>query len=79
MKKTQKQPPVVFYKKDIFKNFAKLTGKHLCQSLIFNKGAALKPATLLQNRLWHRCFPVSFAKFLKTPFIGHLRWLLLKK
>ena len=19
-------------------------------------------------RLWHRCFPVNFAKFLKTPF-----------
>ena len=20
------------------------------------------------NRLWHRCFPVNFAKFLRTPF-----------
>ena len=26
---------------------------------------------------WHKCFPVNFAKFLKTPiFIEHLRWLL---
>ena len=28
--------------------------------------------------LWHRCFPVNFAKFLRTPFLTeHLRWLLL--
>ena len=37
------------------------------------------PATLLKKRLWHRCFPVNFAKFLKTPFFTeHLWWLLLK-
>ena len=26
----------------------------------------LRPATLLNKRLWHRCFPVNFAKFLRT-------------
>ena len=26
-----------YLKKGVFKNFAKLTGKHLCQSLFFNK------------------------------------------
>ena len=26
------------------------------------------PATLLKKRLWHRCFPVNFAKFLGTIF-----------
>ena len=37
-----------------------------------------RPATLLKNRLRHRCFPVNFAKFLRTPFfIKHLSWLLL--
>ena len=25
-------------------------------------------ATLLKKRLWHRCFPVNFAKFLRTLF-----------
>ena len=25
------------------------------------------PATLLKKTLWHRCFPVNFAKFLRTP------------
>ena len=38
----------------------------------------LRPATLLRKRLWHGCFPVSFAKFLRTPFFtGHIGWLLL--
>ena len=37
------------------------------------------PATLLNKRLWHRCFPVNFAKFLGTLFFTeHLRWVLLE-
>ena len=28
----------------------------------------LRPATLLEKRFWHRCFPANFAKFLRTPF-----------
>ena len=56
-------------KKGVLKNFAKLTGKHLCQSFFFNKVALLKPATLLKKILWHRCFPVNFAKFLRTLFL----------
>ena len=75
-----KQSPDVFCKKrcsshqrcsvrkGILRNFAKFTGKHLCQGLIFNKVADLR----------HRCFPVNFAKSLRTPFFTeHLRWLLL--
>ena len=27
------------------------------------------PGTLLKKRLWHRFFPVNFAKFLRTPFL----------
>ena len=33
------------------RNFAKFTGKHLCQSLFFNKVAGLRPATLLKKRI----------------------------
>ena len=29
---------------------------------------SLKVATLLNKRLWHRCFPVNFARFLGTTF-----------
>ena len=28
-----------------------------------------RPASLLKKRLWHRCFPVNFVKFLRTPFL----------
>ena len=45
-------------------NFAKFT-ENIC-------------ATLLKKRLWHRRFPVNFAKFLTTLFfIEHLWWQLL--
>ena len=50
-------------------NFAKVTGKHLCQSLFFNKVAGLRSANLLKMSLWHRYFPVNFAKFLRTLFL----------
>ena len=55
-------------KKGVLRNFTKFTGKHLCQSIFVNKVAGLSLATLLKKRLWHRCFPVKFAKFLRTPF-----------
>ena len=67
--KVQKQPLEVFCKKDVLKNFAKSTGKRLCQSLFFNRVVGLRSATLLKKKLWHRCFPVNFAKFLRTPFV----------
>ena len=74
---SQKQPPELFYKKCILRNFPKFTGKHLFQSLFFNNVAGLTPATLLKKRLWHRCFPVNFGKFLKTLFLAeYFRWLL---
>ena len=43
-------------KKCVLRNFAKFTGKHLCQALLFNKVAGLRSATLLKKRFWHRCF-----------------------
>ena len=49
----RKQPPQVFCKKVVLGNFAKFTGKHMCQSLYFNNG----------------CFPVNFAKFPRTPVL----------
>ena len=40
----------------------------------------IRPVTLFKKRLWRRCFPVNFVKFLRTPFIiEHFWWLLLQK
>ena len=72
--------PEVFCKKGVLRNIAKFTGKHLCQSLFFNKVAGLSAATLLKKRLWHRCFSVNFAQFLETSFfLEYLWWLLLNQ
>ena len=46
--------PEVFCKKGVLRNSAKFTGKHLCQSLFFNKVASPGLA--------------KFAKFLRTSF-----------
>ena len=69
--------PEVFCKKCILENFAKFTGKHLCQSLFFNKTTGLRRATFLIERPWRRCFPVNFAKLLRTPFLMEQFWWLL--
>ena len=50
----------VVLKKVFWKNLAKFKGKHLCHFLF----CALL-ATLLKKRIWHRYFPMNFAKFLR--------------
>ena len=71
--------PEVFCKKGVLRNFTKFTGRHLYQSLLFNKVAGLRPATLLKKRLWHKSFPVNFVIFLRILFfIKYIWWLLLK-
>ena len=66
-------------KKGVLRNFAKFTGKHLCQSLFFNKVIDLRLVTLLKKKLWHRCFCMNFSEFLRTPFLQNTsRQLLLK-
>ena len=59
----------VFCKNSVLRNYAKFTGKHLCQNLFFNNVTGLRPATSLKKRLWYRCFPVNFSKLVKTGFI----------
>ena len=39
----------------------------------------LRPATLLKRRLWYRCFPTNFVKFLKTLFLQNTSGQLLLK
>ena len=58
--------------KGFLKNLTKFMGKHLCQSLFFNKVAGLRPANLLERRVRHKCFSVNFVKFLRTTFLQAL-------
>ena len=77
----------VAWKCSVPRIFAKFVGIHLCQGLFFNKVASLikltcilaatllknkLAVTLLINRLWYRCFLVSFAKFVRTLFLAEL-------
>ena len=47
-----------FCNKGVLRNFAKFTGKHLCQSLFFDKVAGLRPGFL--NLLWLLKFAEKF-------------------
>ena len=65
-------------RKGILRNFTKFTGKYLCYRIYFHKVAGLRPATSLNKWLSHKCFPVNFARFLRTPFLENTSgWLLL--
>ena len=67
--------------KGVLKNFAIVTGKHLCwtrflikffclseadQNLLKKESAEFLQFLGLKTRLQHRCFPVNFAKLLRT-------------
>ena len=52
----QKHPPEVFCKNRCSQKFRKIQRK------------TPVPESLFLPETWHRCFPVSFAKFLRTPF-----------
>ena len=51
----------VFCKKGTLRNFAKFTGKHLCQSLFFNEVAGLRPAT--EHLRWPSCRLLAFTSY----------------
>ena len=53
----------------------KLTGKHLCWSLLL---IMLRSYNFTKKELQYICFPVSFAKFLRITFLKNTyRWLVL--
>ena len=62
--------PEVFCKKDVLRNFAKLTEKHLCQSLFFNKGAGLRPKAciFIKKETPAQVFSSEFCEMSKSTF-----------
>ena len=55
----------VFCKKRVLKNFTKFTGKHLCQSLFFNKVAGLSQVFSCEF-----CEIFKNAYFYRTPLVA---------
>ena len=59
--------PEVFCEKDVLRNFAKFTGKHLCQSLFFNKVAGGASKFIKKGTLAH-VFSSEFCEISKNTF-----------
>ena len=76
----QKQPPEVFFIKLALQNFAKFTGKHLCQSLFLNKVASLSIKNIKNIKNIYPCLKgdpdrgvsCDFARFLNLIWVGFL-------
>ena len=60
-----KQPLQVLRKKGVIKNFAKLTGKHLCQSPLFNKVAS----NFIEKETLTQVFSCEFYKVFSHIFL----------
>ena len=61
-------------KRDVLEYFAKFTGKHLCQSLSFNKVAGLMQVVGLRSLA--QVFSCEFCEILITSFFTeHIQWL----
>ena len=69
----QKQPPEVFYEKDVLRNFAKLTEKHLCQGLFLIK-LQTQAFNFIKKETVAQVFSYEVRKMSKnTFFTEHLR------
>ena len=55
--------------KKVFLEIPTKLQENTCARVSFLIKSGLRPATLLKKRFWHRCFPVNFAKFLRTTFL----------
>ena len=60
--------PEVFCKKDILRNFTKFTGKHVCQSLFFNKVAGLSACNFIKKETLAQVFSCELCEISKNTF-----------
>ena len=65
--------PEVFYKKGVLKNFAKFTGKHLYQSLFFNKVAGAT-CNVIKKETLAQVFSCEFCEISKNTFLTEHVW-----
>ena len=59
--------PEVFCKKGVLRNFAKFTGKHLCQSLLFNKVVG-QACNFIKKDTLAQVFSCEFCEISKSTF-----------
>ena len=63
-------------KKGVLRNFAKFTGKHLCQRLFFNKVACLRPeaCNFIKKETLAQVFSCEFCNISKNTFFTEQLW-----
>ena len=69
--------PEVFCIKGVLRNFAKFTGKHLCQSLFFSKVAGLRPTkacNFIKKETLAQVFSCEFCETSKNIFFTEHLW-----
>ena len=59
--------PEVFCKEGVLRNFSKFTGKHLCQSLFFNKVAG-QACDFIKKETLAKLFSCEFCEVSKSTF-----------
>ena len=73
--KKQKQPPDVFFKEGVLRNFAKFARKHLCQSLFFNKDAGLQlVCNFIKKETLAQVLSCEFCEISKNTFFKQHPW-----
>ena len=68
----EKQPPQVFCKKGVLRDFAKFTGKHLCYSPFLNKIAGMA-CNFIKKETLTRVFSCEFCEITKNTFSERTR------
>ena len=68
----QKQPPEMFCKKRCSKNFRKFHRKTPVLESLFNNVAGVQAWNFIKKILLHWCFPIKFAKRLRTSILQNI-------
>ena len=71
-------PTLLFYRLNTFHNHMTSSWQNGQKFRKVHNKTPVPETVPVPKSLWHKCFPVNFAKFLRTTFFTeHLRWLLL--
>ena len=61
-------------RKNVLRNFAKFTGKHLCQSLFFNKVGKPQACNFVKKETLAQVFSCEFCEISKNSFFAEHLW-----